>query len=116
MLVHVRTDNHIGGGEKLAEWVKTTVEESLRRFGPQQVQRVEVHLSDENSHKNSSADKKCTLEARLAGLQPVAVSDLGAEVDQALDGALDKLGALLDHKLGRLSDRKGQVSMGGDES
>jgi len=115
MQVHVRTHNHVDGTAELAEWAKTTVEDSLRHFGPQ-VQRVEVHFSDENSHKSSSADKKCTLEARLAGLQPVAVSNMAADVNQALDGALNKLGALLDHKLGRLSDRKGHVSMGGEES
>ena len=54
------------------------------------------------------------IEARLAGLQPLAATDNGANLDQAVDGALDKLVALLDRKLGRLGDRKGRTSYSGE--
>jgi len=73
---------------------------------------VEVHLADENGQKTGGHDKKCTLEARLAGLQPVAATDHGASLDQAMDGALEKLVALLDHKLGRLHEKKVRPTMG----
>jgi ribosomal subunit interface protein len=111
MLVHITTDNHIHAGENLSRDVETTVTESLRRFLPQ-LQRVEVHLADENSHKSADNDKRCTIEARLAGMQPLAASANGANLHQAVDGALDKLVHQLDHKLGRLGDRKGRTSMG----
>jgi len=111
MLIHITTDNHIHGGEHLTRDVEATVTEALRRFMPQ-LQRVEVHLADENSHKSSDNDKRCTIEARLAGLQPLAASGHGANLDQAVDGALDKLIHQLDHKLGRLGERKGRPSMG----
>jgi ribosome-associated translation inhibitor RaiA len=111
MLVHTITDNHIHGGENLVRDIETTVTEALRRFMPQ-LQRVEVHLADENSHKSGASDKRCTIEARLAGLQPVAASSNGNNLDQAVDGALDKLIHQLDHKLGRLGERKGRPSMG----
>jgi hypothetical protein len=113
MMVHITTDNHIQGRESLVSEIEATVEKSLTRFNSQ-IMRVEVHLSDENSHKTSENDKKCKLEARLAGLQPVAVSDTGANLDQAVNGAVEKLVALLDHKLGRLSDRKGRGPYGGE--
>jgi len=111
MLVHITTDNHIHAGENLTRDIETTVTEPLRRFTPQ-LQRVEVHLADENSHKSGDSDKRCTIEARLAGLPPVAASSNGNTLDQAVDGALEKLIHQLDHKLGRLGDRKGRTSMG----
>src|SRR5262245_20178928 len=112
MLIHVTTDNHIQGRERLVGEVEESLQASLRRFSPQ-LTRIEVHLSDENGKKPGDDDKKCTLEARLAGLQPVAVSGNGANLDQAVESALDKLVHALDHKLGRLSDRKGRVPFGG---
>ena len=111
MLVRVTTDNHIHGREKLAREVEESVESKLRRFVPQ-LTRVEVHLADENSSKHSDNDKTCTLEARLAGLQPLAATASGSQIDQAVNGALDKLIALLEHKLGRLGERKGRPSYG----
>jgi ribosome-associated translation inhibitor RaiA len=111
MLVRVTTDNHIPASDHLVGDVESNVESALRRFAPQ-VTRVEVHLADENSHKRSDSDKKCTLEARLAGLQPVAATANAANIEQALSGALDKLVALLEHKLGRLGERKGRPAFG----
>ncbi len=115
MLVHVTTDNHIRGSEALVSEVEANINAELMRFATQ-ITRVEVHLSDENSHKTGTVDKKCTLEARVAGLQAVAASANGASVEQAIAAALDKLVAQLDHKLGRLSQRKGRTPMGDEPS
>jgi ribosome-associated translation inhibitor RaiA len=66
---------------------------------------VEVYLADQNSSaKSGNADQSCVLEARLGGLQPISVSDQGASLEQALDGAADKLQKALDRALGRLED------------
>jgi ribosome-associated translation inhibitor RaiA len=111
MLVNVTTDNHIRGREELVREVETSLTAKLSRFAPQ-IMRVEVHLADENSHKGGDTDKTCTLEARLAGLQPLAATASGASIDQAVGGALDKLIALLDHKLGRLHERKNRSATG----
>ena len=113
MLINVRTDNHIQGRVELVAEVTTAVEESLGRFEPQ-LTRVEVFLADENSHKTGDNDKRCTIEARLAGLPPLAATGNGANLDQARDGALDKIASLLEHKLGRLGDRKGRTSFSGE--
>ena len=113
MLIHVTTDNHIQGREPLVREVEASLQGSLARFAPQ-ITRVEVHLSDENGKKAGDDDKKCTLEARLSGLQSVAVSGNGANLDQALSSAVDKLAHMLDHKLGKLGDRKGRTSYAGD--
>jgi hypothetical protein len=113
MFVHVTTDNHISGRQELVKEIESAVTAGLLRFQSQLIS-VEVHLSDESSNKTSDNDKCCTLEARLAGLQPFAASGTGANLDQAVDAALDSLNNLLDHKVGRLSERKGRLSFGGE--
>jgi ribosome-associated translation inhibitor RaiA len=106
MIIQVNTDNNIEGHQALAEQLKTEVQNSLERFGDK-ITRVEVHLSDDNSNKKSGPDdKRCLLEARLAGLQPLAVSHQAATTEQAVDGAVDKLMRSIDATLGKLENQK----------
>lgn len=104
MKIQINTDRNIAGREKLVAQVRVVVEDALSRFSDQ-ITRVEVHLSDENSRKKSGHDdKRCVLEARLEGLQPIAVSHQAATLDQAVDGAAEKLKKSLESTLGRLHD------------
>ena len=115
MQVQVNTDKHIHGGERLSLWVKTEVVAKLSRFADH-VTRVEAHLSDESGHKSGGADKKCLLEARPAGLHPLAVTHLAATLEQAVHGATEKLGRLLDSTFGQLNSVKGRVPTGREEA
>ena len=101
MLIQVNTDNHITGREALTSRVEATVESALTRFS-ERITRVEVHLSDENGRKSGPDDKRCVMEARLEGRQPVAVTHIAATLDEAVSGAADKLTSALDSTLGRL--------------
>lgn len=100
MKIQVNTDDNIEGREALATRVSATVEHALQRFRDQ-VTRLEVHLSDQNGAKCGQRDKRCVMEARLEGRQPVAASDDAATLDQAVRGAADKLARLIDSQLGR---------------
>lgn len=102
MKIQVNTDGNIEGREALVEQVSATVQRVLQRF-EDQVTRVEVHLSDQNGDKSGQRDKRCLMEARLEGRQPVAATDEAATTDQAVRGAADKLLRLLETQLGRLS-------------
>ncbi len=104
MKIQVNTDDNIQGSEDLEQQTQATVESVLGHLA-EHITRVEVHLSDENSAKGGSHDKRCMMEARLEGHQPVAATDEAATIDQAIDGAAEKLKRLLDHTLGRLHDR-----------
>ena len=115
MQFQISTDKNIDSSEQLAQEVQATVEATLGRFG-EQLTRVEVHLSDENSHKSRGDDKKCVMEARPAGMQPVAVTHVAATLDQAVEGAAEKLERLLDSTFGRLNNPKGRTSYGGDQN
>ncbi len=101
MQVQINTDYNIEGHEALAAQVRSIVESALRQSSTH-ITRVEVHLSDENSSKNGQNDKRCMIEARLEGRQPIAVTHQAATMDQAVDGAADKLARLIEHTLGRL--------------
>lgn len=116
MQVLVHTDNHIEGTEGLSRHVEAVVRAALDRF-TDQITRVEVHLHDQNSaHKSGDHDKRCLMEVRLAGMQPIAVSHDGATLDQVLDGAAEKLERTLDRTLGKLGEKKGRTSYGGEQT
>lgn len=102
MLIKINTDDNITNSDALKEATKTAVSKILDRFADQ-VTRVEVHLSDENSDKKSgSEDIRCLLEARVKGRQPLAVTDEAATVEEAVDGAARKMRRSLDSILGKL--------------
>jgi hypothetical protein len=75
--------------------------------------RIEVRLADENSHKEGKSDKRCVLEARLSGLEPIVAGENGATLEQALDGAADHLLRAVENRLEGLEDASRQVSMSG---
>jgi hypothetical protein len=115
MLFQLRTDNHIKNSEELASRIQAEVEGTLTHHHADRLRRVEVYLQDVNAHKGG-IDKRCAIEAHLAGHQPVAVSDQAASIDEAVTGAVDKLTHALEHTLGRLADREGhQPASGGPD-
>jgi len=112
--VEVTTDHAVEGGDELIREVEAEVDAALSRFS-KRLTRVEVHLGDENAAKHGPDDKSCTLEARPAGQQPIAVTHHAATLAEARGGALQKLRNLLESKFGRLDDRKGRDSIRHDE-
>lgn len=108
MQIQVNTDHHIHGGEGLAAYVTSELASRLSRF-EQWLTRVEVHLSEDTT--NRTEDKRCVIEARPAGAQPVAVTHHATSVDDAYSGAAHKLGRVLDSKYARAHDHKGSDSI-----
>lgn len=115
MQVQVNTDHNIAGSEQLHLHVRSTVEASLGRFG-ERITRVEVHLSDDNGDRTRGDDKRCLMEVRPAGMQPIVVTHIAASLDDAVDGAADKMEKLLDSTFHKLHDPKGRTSLGEDPS
>ncbi len=105
MHIQINTDKNISGNEAMTQSVKEILDHVLARFAGQ-ITRLEVHLSDENSASKSGViDKRCLLEARLAGREPVSVSDLALTIEQAATGAAHKMVSLLGSELGKLGKR-----------
>jgi ribosome-associated translation inhibitor RaiA len=101
MTIQFNTDNNIKGSEELRKPLIAVISEELSRFSAQ-ITRLEVHLSDEDGPKNGLNDKRCMLEARLEGRQPIAVTNHANDHEQAVSGAIDKLKTSLDTIFGRL--------------
>jgi ribosome-associated translation inhibitor RaiA len=104
MQVLVNTDASVEGRETLEQQVAAVVTDALDRFA-RDITRVEVHLSDENAAKGGSHDKRCLMEARLSGHQPLAVSHKAPSMQLAVDGAAEKLQTAIGNTLGRLRSK-----------
>ena len=101
MQVQIHTDNHIEGTDALAQWASSAIQAALARFSGQ-ITRVEAHLSDENGGKKNTEDSiQCTLEARLEGHQPFVSKHQGANLNQAIEGAAEKMSRLIESTLGK---------------
>jgi ribosomal subunit interface protein len=94
MNIQINTDHNIEGNERLGHYLQTKITEDLNRF-EQHLTRIEVHLADENGEKKGKNEKRCLLEARLEGMDPVAVSALGDTVEDAVNHAIQKMKAKL---------------------
>ncbi len=110
MQINVNTDDNLRGGASLAAWVERETKDILAHF-TSQLTRVEVHLGDENASKAGEMDKRCAIEARAAGIDPVSVTNKGPNVEEACRGALRKLRSVLESRLGRRQDHKGAPSI-----
>ncbi len=105
MKIQINTDHNIVGHQVLIDDVSGKLESALSRFSTH-ITQVEVHLSDQTSHRNSPSDKRCMMEARLEGRQPIAVTHEAETLNQAIDGATDKLAKLIEGTLDRQRDQK----------
>jgi ribosomal subunit interface protein len=106
MQIQINSDRNIQADERLAEFVSEALKTKLNRFADH-ITRVEVHLSDENSSsKHDGNDKRCLLEARLEGMDPITVTEYATVVGQAVTGAADKLQRKLSSVIGKLRDKQ----------
>lgn len=71
------------------EAIRNQVRNAVEHF-QNRITRVDVHLKDLNGPKSGN-DKQCTMEARVAGLDPMAVT---AESDDLWNAIVDAAGKL----------------------
>lgn len=105
MQIQVYSDNHIQGNIRLNEWVRSTVESTLERY-EEDLTRIEVHMRDENGDKPGPHDKRCQMEARPKGHQPISVSHKAESLEKAVAGAADKLSHALEHHYGKQRSKR----------
>lgn len=105
MQIQINTGESVDGREALLRHTEDVVKDALGRFADH-VTRVEIHLSDVNGQKAGDNDKRVLMEARIAGRQPIAVTDQAGSLHQAIDGATQKLKRSLDGTFGKLSNKR----------
>ena len=118
MQVQFNSDSSVMGTENVAERIEEAVRAKLARFADR-LTRLEVHVRDENGPKHGADDKACTIEARPAGGQPIAVTEHAATVDDAASKAARTLAQRLGAHFGKAdrhahdpAPRKGALTEG----
>ncbi|WP_298234755.1 HPF/RaiA family ribosome-associated protein [uncultured Azohydromonas sp.] len=104
MQVQVNHDDHIPGREDMERQIAQMLEAELDRYADQ-ITRVEVHLSDNNADKLGDDDKRCLIEARVAGHGQLTASHQTGDMRAAIDGAIEKLLRVLDSSVGKVQDK-----------
>lgn len=112
MQILCNTDESVENRDALGRHAEDVVRRVLDRFS-NDVTRVEIHLSDVNGQKAGEKDKRCLMEARVAGRQPIAVIEHADSLHQAIDGAAQRLKRSLDSMLGKLNVHKRGSSIPG---
>lgn len=102
MIIQLNTDKNLDLHEAFSKKLEALLTEELSRFS-EHITRLEVHLSDVNGSKKGINDKRCLLEARLEGRQPIAVTALDNTYDLAVSSAIDKITTSLETLVGRMN-------------
>jgi ribosome-associated translation inhibitor RaiA len=104
MIIQLNADKNLTIHSEYEAQITEQLKQALERYS-NHLTRVEVHLSDENGSKGGIDDKKCLLEARMEGRQPIVASDLGNTYDLALKGAIEKLKHALNTVVSKMQEK-----------
>lgn len=86
-------------------WAEERVRKQLGYLSDR-LTRVEVHLRDDNSAaKSSHDDKRCVMEARIAGRRPLAVDHSGEDLHKVIDETAGKLARAVKNDIERSQAR-----------
>ena len=105
MRIQVNSDKNITVDDRVTHFIAFEVNRVLGRFTGK-LSRVEVHLTDVNSHKFGMHDKRCLIEARPARYRTMAASDRARTVALAVRGALRKMQNSLQTFFGKVGHRR----------
>lgn len=105
MNIQINTGHNIKGNDVLINKFNSIIKSSLIRVSDQ-ISKVEVHLKDEDGDKKGKNDKRCMIETHLEGRQPIVVTDHADTLNQALDGAINKLISMIESIQGRQQDQR----------
>jgi ribosome-associated translation inhibitor RaiA len=115
MQIQLNTDHHITASPSLQARAREILQQELKHLA-NEILRVEIHLNDENSRKSAPNDKRCLLEARVAGLPPIATEHRADTLTLALQGAAEQLARAVRNALHKLHDGKDRQTIRRGES
>lgn len=101
MQITINTDNHIEAGNRHENYFSEVLQNALKRF-EDKITALEVHVNDENADRTKGGDKRCVIEARVNGMNPLAVTNHAESVELAIKGAADKMKHLLEHTFDKM--------------
>jgi hypothetical protein len=110
MEVLVHSESAVDVRPDLDRHVRGVLTSRLARYRDR-LTRVSVGFADENRRQVGVPDLRCTIEARPAGLDPVAVTANAPGLVACFDAAVEKLMSVLQTRLGKEADHKGAPSI-----
>ena len=108
MQILVNADSHEYADEQLLARVKDAVALALHRYGFH-INRAEVQLSQAPVCADGPPERRCRIEVRLRGCQPLSVEYAARTIEMAIDGALYRVGRVID---GAVEGSVGQTARG----
>lgn len=99
--IQVNSDKNINVSENFIAEIRESLSDSLSRF-EEFITRLEVFLADENSDRQGGNDKRCTIEVRIKGRDPEAVTATAEHIEVAFNQATDKVIQLLRNRTDKL--------------
>lgn len=93
----------IDNSDSLSDHVEQALGKELEHVS-RRLTRVEVHLRDDKQKRRGRDDKRCTMEARIAGEQPLAVEARSHDIYLATSDAAAKLARAVTRRLERLKE------------
>ena len=105
MFIQIHADNQVESDAERNLRLEEQIRQRMARF-EDRITDVEVHVSDVNGPRGGDSDLRCTIEARVSGIPPVAAVDEADTVDRCVIGAAKKVVRALDHQLGKLNDHR----------
>lgn len=104
MQILINTDRHTTRSEELVTRIEAIAQKELKHQAAH-LTRVEYHLSDVNSETRSGAtDKRCLIEGRIAGRDPVTAEHRGEDIQQAVLEATRQLARGLDRVISKMQN------------
>jgi hypothetical protein len=100
MRIQINSDKQIVTPATAISFYESEIERLLARFASE-ITRIEIHLSDLDGPKEGVLDKRCAMEVRLKGKNPISVMHVARKVDSSVRGAAQKMQRLLDTTFGR---------------
>jgi ribosomal subunit interface protein len=83
---------------------------SALKSGLDQITRIDVHLHDDSGPaKSGTGDKRCTIEMRLAGMDPMSIEQRGNDMYAVINQATRKLQKTLSKTRDRQRDHRHQM-------
>ncbi len=111
MDIQINTDGSVEGSESLSAGVEAEVRSALDRYADR-LTRIEVHLGEEDGNRDSDGtDKRCLLEARPSGMEPVVVTAVAGTIEQTCHDAARKMQRLLNSTFGRIDERDADATI-----
>ncbi|MFT5641069.1 MAG: hypothetical protein ACI9DJ_002989 [Algoriphagus sp.] len=96
MKTQINTHKSADRDQRQQAYFSTIIAEALKKF-QSHITRIEVHLSDQNGIKEGLNNILCLLEARLEGMQPMAVSCQVDTIDKSENSLETTLGRRQNH-------------------